>query len=121
MQRGKKTLFLIVIFGLAIIGLLSQIIKEPVNLLISILITIVIACGLFFVLSILNSKRRFVMDDESKKYNNALKQSQRKYKQTYDNKSKNQFQTIKKQRKRRKSHLTVIKGNKLNSKNQMER
>lgn len=118
MKKGKLPLFLIVILCLAVIGLLAKLIHEPKSLFIGIFITVAVAFVLILVLPMIFKKRHGITDDETRKYNAALKQSQQKYKPTKD---KHHLRTVHKRKKRRKSHLTVIQGNKLNNKKQIER
>lgn len=116
MDRNKFSYVVYAIIGLAIIGVISQLFINPTTLFRNILITIgmsVVIVGVFYFIFI--RKRTNMNNDEMKKYKQAVKQSQRKYKQHHGNqqvnigRNKQQIQ-LKKRNRRRVAHLRVIEG-----------
>lgn len=115
MARNKFSIIVYAIIGLAIIGVVSQLFSNPSALFKNILIMIGMAVVIFAVFYFIFSKKGISKNnDEMKKYKQAVKQSQRKYKssnvnQIVNNKAKRHSQ-LKKKNKRRASHLRVING-----------
>src|SRR5699024_6297122 len=110
-MKKQSPVLLYIIIGIAGIGLLSWIMKEPGNLLRTIVMTAIVATLIFFVARAILRRRAYGgNNDEMRKYRRAVKQSQKKYQHnTNTNKTRTQSRPIK--RRRRPSHLTVIKGN----------
>src|SRR5699024_9022794 len=103
------------IVGLAVVGLLSSLINDPIKLLSSILIMIGVAAILFFFVRAVLNRRNMGTSDEAKIYKKAVKQSQQKYKQEKSavNKSASTTKKINPKKKRRNAaYLTVIEGKK---------
>src|SRR5699024_5215595 len=103
------------IVGLAVVGLLSSLINDPIKFLSSILIMIGVAAILFFIVREIMNRRNIGTYDEEKKYKKAVKQSQQKYKQEKSAVNKSAATTKKinpKKKRRNASHLTVIEGKK---------
>ena len=112
---GKRfPLFIYVVFGLAVIGLMSSLIKNPGRFLTSILIMVAIGFVLFLIFTSLLNRRNYGTSDEMKKYRKAAKRSNLKYnKQKPKNPKIKQVASSKRRRKRRHAtHLTVIDGKK---------
>ncbi|HEX6594425.1 MAG TPA: SA1362 family protein [Bacillota bacterium] len=112
---ARKTLPILIygIIGLAIVGIFSELFTNTVNFLTSVFIMIGIGVAIFgaFYVIFLRNKN----PSEMKKYRQAVKQSKRKYKQTFKPASiTTKFQTTQKRKKlrRRPHHLRVIEGNK---------
>lgn len=126
MVRNKFSIIVYAIIGLAIIGVISQLFSNPTALLRNILIMIGMSVVVFAVFYFVFMKKRSNMkNDEMKKYKQAVKQSQRKYKNSNGNRiindqTRKQAFQIKRKNKRRTSHLRVIDGNggKQNQKNE---
>jgi len=121
--RRNSPIFMYVIIGIAAIGLFSWLIKEPSRLLITLLVTAVIASIIFLVARTLITGESFSQNrnnDEMRKYRQAVKQSQQKYSKQNVKKSTKpdrfRKQNQKKVRKRP-THLTLIKGRKSMKKN----
>ncbi|TDQ41662.1 SA1362 family protein [Aureibacillus halotolerans] len=111
-----------VIVGLAIIGLSSQLINDPLHFFLTALITVVIAAVLIWVF------RRFMFQYSTgpgansktdANYKKAVKQSNQKYKKAPPKKqdpqrllNKSQTNSSTKKRKNRPTHLRVIQGKK---------
>ncbi|MET3684297.1 membrane-anchored glycerophosphoryl diester phosphodiesterase (GDPDase) [Alkalibacillus flavidus] len=109
----KRYLLLYIIIGLAVIGLLGQLIVNPLSFVESMLTTIGLAVVIGGILYFVLKRFRFGSKTSSA-YRKAVKQSKKKYGNVDKNMGYNQHinkpTPIKKQR--RQSHLTVIKGNK---------
>ncbi|TXL67953.1 hypothetical protein FHP05_02725 [Cerasibacillus terrae] len=113
MKKGKASLFIYVIIGLAIIGVTSQVFTNLTGFLVRTLtglaISALIIAGIYFFFF-----RNRNNSNEMKKYQQAVKQSKRKYSNT--NKPKhNQTKKespIRKNANKKYSHLRVIDGNK---------
>lgn len=93
--------------GLAIVGLMSQLLFNPSQLIKTIAFVAFGAVVIFFVFRLL-FKQRF-NSDEMRKYRQAAKQSRLKYQ---NKSSTKQQQSYRKPLRRRASHLRVIDGNK---------
>ena len=121
MERSKFSIIIYFIIGLAVIGLISALIRNPGSLITSILIAIGVAVVLYFVLTtILNRRSHGGTSDEMRKYRKAAKQSNQKYNNKQKLARMNQQtrpSTPVKVRKRRRKvpHLTVIEGKKGNN------
>lgn len=126
MVRSKFSIVVYAIIGLAVIGIVSQLFTNPATLFRNILIMIgmsVVVLAVFYFIFV--RKRTSSNNDEMKKYKQAVKQSQRKYKKPNIKKSINNDQNkqaiqLKRKNKRRTSHLRVINGTgvKQNEKNE---
>lgn len=123
-SRNIGTIVISVIVGLAVVGLVSSLLKNPGSFLLSILITVVIATILFFILRAVLRNKNEGNSDQMKKYRKAVKQSKNKY-QAKDTKmkqkqaakvSKSSAKTKPKKKRhftsRKRSHLRVIEGKK---------
>src|SRR5699024_508770 len=113
--RNKGSILVMFIVGLAVVGLLSSLINDPIKFLSSILIMFGVAAILFFIVRAVWNRRNMGTSDDARKYKKAVKQSQQKYKQEKSavNKSAATNKKINPKKKRRNaSHLTVIEGKK---------
>lgn len=122
MHGAKLSPFLYVIIGLAGIGLLSWITREPGQLLSYIIMTALIGTLIFFIARAIIRRRTGNENyDETRKYRQAVKQSQKKYK--HKQQPSHHVRSYKRlnRRRRRPSHLTLIKGNKSGKKNNNDR
>lgn len=109
----KFPLFIYIVIGLAVIGFLSMLIRNPSNLLLTIFVTVGIAFVLFLIVSAVFNRRSQGSTDEMRKYRQAVKQSKQKYQITTQGKTSTKTtQNQRKKRRRRTSHLTVIEGRK---------
>src|SRR5699024_8641737 len=129
-MRKSRSLLLYFFIGLVVVGLGAQLIRNPGQLITSLLILLGITFIMFFVLRAVLNRRQGNDKPESKKYRDAVKQSQKKYGKTVtnkqikkrkpnknkQNKKNNEKKTNYKKRKRKsKSHLKLIKGHKAKS------
>lgn len=121
MGRNKSSIIVYAIIGLALIGIISQLFTNPMAFLKEIFMIIGVGVVLFSVVYLIFFRsRRGTNSNEMKKYKQAVKQSQQKYKKT------NALQTtaskqrthkpIKKRNNQRATHLRVIDGNRDKSK-----
>ncbi|QQK79763.1 hypothetical protein HUG20_07605 [Salicibibacter cibi] len=91
---------IIVILGLAVLGLIYRLTTNPGGFFLGLVITALIAAGLFLLLTrLVLPRQRSGMDSN---YRKALKQSKQRQKQKESAKKKN---------KKKKNHLKVIDGN----------
>lgn len=120
MNKNRSILFYFVA-GIAGIGLLAWIVKEPGDLIKTLFITAVVATVIFFIArAIIRHRMGGGNHDEMRKYRRAVKQSQKKY-ENY-NPTTNRMQRHKQmKRRRRPSHLRLIKGNKTRDKSDKDR
>lgn len=105
------------IIGLAVLGLIMQLVNNTSNFLFSTLTSIIFGLAIFGLLYYFVLGRRNNSSDD-KKYKQAVKQSHSKYathKSAPKNRSQTKISPIK--RKKRPNHLRVIDGNKTKSKN----
>lgn len=118
--------FIYFLIGLAVFGLGTYLVKNPVGLFMTLALTAIVAFVIFKVLSYFLNKRYNNgytggrQTDEMKKYKQAVKQSKKKYagKNIYQSSKQNKKETIKKKKKRRHApHLRVIDGKKGSNKN----
>ena len=117
MVRRKSPIFMYVIIGLAFIGLLSFLTKEPSRLLMILATSAVIGFIIFFVARTLIRGESFSVGgdrEEMRKYRQAVKQSQQRYKSYNQSNQYEQNKRIRnpKRTRRRPTHLTVIEGKK---------
>src|SRR5690625_1044303 len=114
-----------IIIGLAVVGLFSWLSKEPSRLLTTLVTTAIIAFVIFLVARALLNGESFSNNrnsDEMRKYRQAVKQSQRKYKHLNPRATTNQVRKQSNRRTRRRpTHLTVIEGRKSMKKNNSDR
>lgn len=117
MTRGKASIFFYSIIGLAIIGILTKLLTNPLAIFKSLLtivgIAVVLLAVLYFILRNINKGT----NSESKKYKQAVKQSKMKYEQhDHNHKISNKKQKMnyhqKRKTKKRPSHLKLIDGKK---------
>jgi len=104
---NKKRLILYTLILLAILGVFSLIIRDPLVLIRSMLMLIVFATVVFLIFKFVFNQQ--TNTDEMKKYKQALKQSKRRYQNTSTKASKT--------KRKRPTHLRVIEGNKGKRKN----
>ena len=112
-MRKAGSLLLYFFIGLIIVGLATQLIKSPGQFLTSILILVGISFIMFLIFRAILNKRQGPADPEDKKFKKAVKQSQEKHGKPVTHKAvkkSNEKTTKSKARKRKKSHLRVIKG-----------
>src|SRR5699024_6369867 len=119
-MRKTSSLLLYFFLGLIIVGLATQLIKNPGQFITSILILLDVAFMVFIIMRSVKEKRKGLNEPESKKYKEAVKQSQKKYGKPFSPKNikKKKTETNKssqRKKRRRKSHLKVIKGQKKDS------
>ena len=116
MVRNKFSIVVYVIIGLAVIGIISQLFTNPIvfmnNIFMMIGFGLVVFAVIYFVFL---RKRKSSNSGDMKKYKQAVKQSQLKYKQKNVNqtaKPRKQMQQnqIRKRTSKSKSHLRVIDG-----------
>lgn len=117
MVRRKPPIFMYVIIGLAFIGLLSFLTKEPSRLFMILATSAVIGFIIFFVARTLIRGESFSVSgdrEEMRKYRQAVKQSQQRYKSYNQSNQYEQNKRIRnpKRTRRRPTHLTVIEGKK---------
>lgn len=125
MRRNKFTLVVYFIVFLAVIGVISQLLSSPGAFVKNILTTLGVAVVLLGVLYYFFIKKRGHSPNETKKYKQAVKQSQAKYKkdnetlaQKTETEKKPQQQASQPKRKvRKRAHLRVIDGYKDKRKN----
>lgn len=106
------------IIGLAILGLGFQLITNPLNLFKSILFIVALSAIIFGLFYFLFFRQRYA-SNEMKKYKQAVKQSQRKYKTNSERPplTKRPSQIMQRKRRRRHPHLRVIHGKKSKKRN----
>ncbi|WP_010650843.1 SA1362 family protein [Oceanobacillus massiliensis] len=115
MGGNKFSIIIYLVIGLAVIGLISQLIGNTVNFLTNILLMLAAGAAIYGLLYyFLLRKRAPSNSDDMKKYKKAVRQSKSKYKQPVNSTAAGSKPTItaKKKRNKRSSHLRVIEGNK---------
>src|SRR5699024_517465 len=113
MKRNKPPVFLLMLVGLAAIGLGASLVRNPGKFFIQIVIMIVIAYVLFKVLSYFLQRRTGETSDAMNKYRkNTTKTIAKKYVTKQYKKQKHEKQKKKRKRRRNAPHLTVIEGKK---------
>src|SRR5690625_6670583 len=85
-MRKSRSLLLYFFIGLVVVGLGAQLIRNPGQLITSLLILLGITFIMFFVLRAVLNRRQGNDNPESKKYKDAVKQYQKKYEKTVTNK-----------------------------------
>src|SRR5690625_7562554 len=78
-MRKSRSLLLYFFIGLVVVGLGAQLIRNPGQLITSLLILLGITFIMFFVLRAVLNRRQGNDNPESKKYRDAVKQYQKKY------------------------------------------
>src|SRR5699024_5658257 len=124
-MRKSRSLLLYFFIGLVVVGLGAQLIRNPGQLITSLLILLGITFIMFFVLRAVLNRRQGNDNPESKKYRDAVKQSQKKYEKPVTNKKNKKNKKKKNNTKKRKQkttrkrtskiHLKLIKGHKTKS------
>src|SRR5699024_8640074 len=118
-MRKSRSLLLYFFIGLVVVGLGAQLIRNPGQLITSLLILLGITFIMFFVLRAVLNRRQGNDNHKTKKYRYNEKQSQKKYGKPVTNKQikkNNEKKPNSKKRKRKsKSHLKLIKGHKTKS------
>ncbi|QDI89855.1 hypothetical protein EPH95_00600 [Salicibibacter halophilus] len=99
MANSIRNPVIIVILGLAALGLVYQLANNPGGFFLGLVITALIAVGLYFLLTRLILPRRSGMNNN---YRKALKQSKQRQKQKEATRKNNQ---------KKKRHLKVVDGN----------
>ncbi|SFL68050.1 tripartite tricarboxylate transporter TctB family protein [Salibacterium qingdaonense] len=125
MSRFPVNPFLLVIFGLAVIGLGYQLVTDPIGFLTYILVGTAVAAGLYLLFTRVLMKRspvnQFQKTGDSKTANSRDAASYKKYQKAVKQQNKNKSSQKGSPRasgKRRKDHnLTVIEGRKNRKKN----
>lgn len=102
-----RKLFLYVLVGLAVVGLSTQLIFNPSQLIKTTAFVVLGAIVLYFIFRVIIRGR--YTSDEMRKYKRAVKQSQLKYQNST---RKNSYQSNKKPSRKRAPHLRVIEGRK---------
>src|SRR5699024_5398324 len=125
-MRKTSSLLLYFFLGLIIVGLATQLIKNPGQFITSILILLGVAFIVFIIMRSVLDNRQGLNDPESKKYKEAVKQSQKKYGKPVSPKNikKKKTETNKssqRKKRRRKSHIKDIKVQKKDSFNELVR
>lgn len=120
MGRSKLPIVIYFIVGLAVIGLISSLVRNPGSFITSIFIAIGVAFVLYWILSSFLNRRSHGTNDEMRKYRKAAKQSRQKYSNKQKLSNINQrtrpSTPIRTKKKRRNvPHLTVIEGKKSNN------
>lgn len=120
MRKRNFSFVVYTIIGLAIIGMIAQLITNPTSLFRHLLTILVIGLIIFGVAFFVFSK--LTQSNEMKKYNQAVKQSKSKYPYQYHGPRPIHtinHKTVKKNKKSkpRPTHLRVIEGNKSKRKN----
>lgn len=118
MGRSKMAMFVYIVAGLAMIGIVSQLFTAPVSFLTNIFVMIGIGLAIFalFYFAFLRKK---TASNDMRKYKKAVRQSKAKYNDSRSaktgtknaNKQKSP-QPVKKKTTKRAAHLRVIDGNK---------
>ena len=126
MKRNKPPIFLLIIIGLAAVGLGASLVRNPGKFFIQILVMIAVAYVLFKVLTHFLQRRNGDTSDEMKKYRKAAKMSNERFGKTTTHvkqKPKNTHVKVKQKKKRRKNipHLKVIEGKKSIKENKNDR
>lgn len=122
MVRNKFSVLIYVIVGLAVLGLVTQLFTNTIGFFTNILVMIGIGLAVFAAIYFLFLKKQ-TSSSNMKKYKQAVKQSNLKYKKKEPiskmNMAKKQSQSIqmKKKSNKRAPHLRVIDGNKQKRKN----
>lgn len=129
--RNKGSFILYFIVGLASIGLVTSLIKNPGGFLMSIFFMIGIAFVIFMIMRAVLNRRSGGNSDEMKKYKQAVRRSKVKYtkekpdvrKQISGASSKRKSTSNSKYKRKRRHgpHLTVIEGKKSTDKNKDDR
>ncbi|HLR14407.1 MAG TPA: CopD family protein [Bacillota bacterium] len=111
-MRKLPFIFLCVILALAVFGFMISLATEPLQLLLSTGKMLLVAAVFFAIVYFLFFRHR-QHNNTSKKYKQAVKQSQKKYGNVQDKQAfKRATHASKKKSKRNASHLRVIEGNK---------
>src|SRR5690625_2726523 len=118
LRRNKLQVFMYIIIGLAIIGVISSFVSSPSKFIVSIFMMIGVAFVVFMIFSFIVNKKSPQSSNEMKKYRKAVKQSKAKYSNQRNSqikKEKAPSSHTRGRRSRRASHLTVIEGKKKES------
>ncbi|HLR01811.1 MAG TPA: SA1362 family protein [Virgibacillus sp.] len=118
MKRSKFTMVVYFVIALAVIGVISQLMTSPGSFFRHILITLGMAVVLFGVFYYFFIKRKHTQSDEMKKYKQAVKQSNAKYKEqkgasvqkTETYRKPESQPSVSKRKVKKRSHLRVIDG-----------
>jgi len=126
LRNKRQPILAYIIIGLAVIGLLSWLVKEPSRLLMTLLTTALIAALIFFIARALLRGETFTssgQNEEMRKYKKAVKQSRERYgsPSKHQNKLSSSRPTIKRKSRKRPVHLTVIQGKKTLNKDDNDR
>ena len=117
MGRGNLPVIVYFIIGFAVLGLITMLMKAPLNFITNIFLAIGVAFVIYFILTALVNRGRFGGNEEMQKYRRAVKQSKMKYnnssqKVTRITQNRRPSPMKTKRRRRNVPHLTVIEGKK---------
>lgn len=117
MGRGNLPVIVYFIIGFAVLGLITMLMKAPLNFITNIFLAIGVLFVIYFILTALLNRRRFGGNEEMQKYRRAVKQSKMKYnnssqKVTRITQNRRPSPMKTKRRRRNVPHLTVIEGKK---------
>lgn len=123
MRRNITSILIAFIVGLAVVGVLTMLIKNPGSLLITILLMVGVAFVIFFIMrAVLNrvGPGSGGNSDEMKKYRKAVKQSNQKYntqpKKIKQRQKNHKLKQVSKKRRKNVPYLKVIDGKKSSNK-----
>lgn len=123
MSRRVISILIYLVIGLAVIGVITQLVTNTVNFFTSLLVMVGLGVAVFAAIYFLFIKKR--TPDEMKKYKQAVKQSKLKYNQSANEPKrpsrKPRSQQSRKKIRKRPTHLRVIEGNKSKSKSKKKR
>ena len=117
MGRGNLPIIVYFIIGFAVLGLITMLMKAPLNFITNIFLAIGVAFVIYFILTALVNRGKIGGSEEMRKYRRAAKQSKMKYnnssqKVTRITQNRRPSPMKTKRRRRNVPHLTVIEGKK---------
>lgn len=117
MAFKKSHILFSFIIGLAVFGLMAQLILQPARLFINLLMAVGIGIVIFFIFYLLFRSR--ISANEMKKYRKAVRQSKAKYSKwgNQDKTAAKKQPSLIRKKRRNAAHLRVIDGNKSKRKN----
>lgn len=120
MGRNKFSVLVYILIGLAVIGVISQLLTNTADFLSSLFLMVAIGAAIFAAIYFIFLRKKAPSND-MKKYKQAVKQSKAKYQQqshtSIKSSTKKDAQLPKKKSSRRAGHLRVIEGSKSKRKN----
>lgn len=112
MVRSKFSVLAYILIGLAVIGVISQLLTNTINFLTNLFFMVGIGLAIFAAVYFIFLKKQAPSND-MKKYKQAVKQSKAKYQHQHTNtKPSIKRHPLKKKSIQRATHLRVIEGNK---------